>query len=76
MNRIVIDRSLVAKLDEAGWMAEFCDDTGRVVGYFKPVHDLEMYEGVEPRISKEEFDRRVKEGGRSLKEIIADPEKR
>jgi hypothetical protein len=75
MNRIVLDQANAAKLDVAQ-VAEVCDESGRVLGYFTPAHDRSLYEGVESPISVEEFNQAIQEGGgRPLKEIIADLER-
>jgi hypothetical protein len=74
MNRVVIDNTSAAKLDAVGQQSvEVCDETGRLLGYFTPVIDHSIYEGVESPISSEEMAELIKKGGgRPLKDIIAD----
>jgi len=77
MNRIIVDQATVAKFDALDEVAELCDNSGRILGFFTPSQNHSLYEGVESPISAEEFDRRVQEGGgRTLKEIMADLERR
>jgi hypothetical protein len=78
MNRIVIDQANAAKLESIGQQcAEIHDESGRLLGYFTPAVDHSLYEGVESPISAEELSRRIQQGGgRQLKEIIADLERR
>jgi hypothetical protein len=76
MNRIIVDKSYAEKFGEAQF-AEICDETVRLLGYFTPAVDHSLYEGVESPITGEEFDKLVEQGGgRQLKDIIADLEKR
>jgi hypothetical protein len=77
MNRIVPDRKTVEQLSQLNERAEICDETGRVIGYFRPVVDAAHYATVEPSVSDEELFRRAcEEPGRKLRDIIADLEKR
>ena len=77
MNRIVVDQANAAKLDGVEQVAELCDESGRLLGYFTPAHDHSLYEGVESPISGEEMSRRIEQGGgRTLKEIMADLQRR
>ena len=77
MNRIVIDQASVEKLGALEQLAELCDESGHVLGYFTPTQDRSLYEGVESPISGEELTRRIKDGGgRTLPEIMADLERR
>jgi hypothetical protein len=53
------------------------DSTGRRLGYFTPDINPAWYQGVEPAVSEEELARRERVGGgRSLKEIMADLQRR
>jgi hypothetical protein len=78
MNLFVVDHAHAAKLDSIGQQcAEIRDESGRLLGYFTPAVDHSIYEGVESPISAEEMTRRIQQGGgRSLKEIMADLERR
>ncbi|MGH7139852.1 MAG: hypothetical protein ACREHD_29285 [Pirellulales bacterium] len=74
MKRIVLDSSALAKFPEDE-IVEICDESGRVVGRFRPA----VYDdpAAQPQISDEEMERRFAEGGgRTLAEIMADWEKR
>ncbi len=76
MNQVIIDQSTSEKLALAGEPVELRDTTGRLLGYFHPPDD-DLYGGYESPTSAEELERRAHEGGgRSLKEIMADLEKR
>ncbi len=75
MQKIVADSELPQKLQKVMHPVEVVDQTGLVLGVFKP--DLSRYEGLEPQISEEELDRREQEeGGRTLDEILRDLGKR
>lgn len=55
MTRLVIDRSLILKLNELGESLELCDESGRLVGYFTPVDT--GGDRFEPSITEEELQR-------------------
>ncbi len=77
MSRVTIDAALLSKLANVLQTVELCDESGRVVGRFTPVIDKARHPGMEPQISEEEIERRMKiGGGRPLREILADWEKR
>jgi len=68
---MIVDPALQAKLATAGRTIELCDNSGRILGHFIP------FGGLEPKVSEEELDRRQQQGGgRSLKSILLDLEKR
>jgi hypothetical protein len=77
MTRVIVDEALRKKLHDLKETLELCDDAGHVLGRVTPVFDPALYEGLEPDISDEEIERRMREGGgRTLAEILADLEKR
>lgn len=79
MNKIVIDREMLAKLKELREKTEFCDETGKTLGYFQPVpaRDQDLYKDVEvPPITEEEqqeMEKYIREGGKcfTTKEVLA-----
>jgi hypothetical protein len=77
MLRITIDPPTCEKLRRLMEATELCDESGRVVGRFFPVYDAENYEGLEPRISKEELQRRKEDKGKTYTtaEVLAHLEK-
>ena len=77
MSRVTLDITLLTKLQNAGETLELCDNAGRVLGHFVPALAASPAADLEPRISEEEMDRRERAGGgRSLKAILADLERR
>jgi hypothetical protein len=77
MTRVILDPTALAKLRQAGEGVEVCDEAGRTQGYFTPVTDRSLYEGLQIPFTEEELQRRERqEGGRTLKEILADLEQR
>ena len=74
MVRLTVDQETRAKLQDLNQRLELCDETGRLLGYFQPVVDPALYEGVDAPISEEELDRRERESGRPLADILADLE--
>jgi hypothetical protein len=78
MVRVILDASVLAKLNNPDGPVEVCDESGGMVGYFQPVYSsaTTREKPVSP-ISDEELRRRQQQrGGRSLEEILADLEKR
>ena len=61
MTRLIIDPDVRAKLNNLEESLEFCDESGHILGYFTPVVDCSLYEGVEPPIGEEELQLREKE---------------
>jgi hypothetical protein len=77
MTKVVVDAATREVLANARNPLELCDDSGHVLGRFIPNVADSQRSALEPQISLEEHDRRVRQGGgRSLREIIADLEKR
>jgi len=76
MTRVTIDDASRARLAEVTGCAEICDASGVTLGYFAPIQDPRLYEGVEPPFGEEELRRREQEpDGRPLREILADLER-
>lgn len=76
MRKVILDRETLSKLSGLQDDLELCDESGQTLGYFSPVADRSLYEGVDSPISEEELDRRSKAGGgRTLREIFNDLEK-
>ncbi len=77
MTQITVDEDVARALHGIPGPAQLCDRNGRVLGLFTPTFDPTLYEGLEPQISEEELQRREAQlGGRSLRAILADLEKR
>ncbi len=65
MPRIIVDESLKNKLDQLDEPAEICDQDGRVLGKFLPAFNPDEYEGLEPPISEQEIEARMKSKGKT-----------
>lgn len=59
MSRITLDAATIAKLTEECRPTEICDDSGKVVGVFRPKLDPEKWGPLEPQVSMEELRRRA-----------------
>jgi hypothetical protein len=78
MTRVIIEKSLRAKLVKLKQQAELCDEAGQTIGLFFPYEPQEtkLPPGVKSPISDEELERRLNEpGGYSLAEIWTELEK-
>lgn len=76
MSSITVDQETQAKLANFKHDVEIRDEAGRLLGLFTPAEELFTYNGISAPITKEEVDRRSKEGGgRSLREILSDLER-
>ena len=74
MTRVTLDQATISQLLQTHGSVEVCDPQGKVVGSFNPTNttfDLSK----EKVLSKEEVQRRLKQPGRPLTEILADLEK-
>jgi hypothetical protein len=72
MSQIKLDPATAHVLRNAEAPVTLLDEAGNVLGRFVPLE-----RGPEPTISEEELDRREQEGGgRPLRDILADLEKR
>ncbi len=79
MNDVVVEKSVSDQLRDIAEPAFILDSYGNKIGVYFPRVDAWMYkdEYLEPLASDEELRRRMQMGGgRSLKEILADLEKR
>ena len=75
MTRLNIDSDLMARLGGLGDLVEFCDESGRTLGYFHPVPGPATDEGkdLDCPFSREELERRRgQRSGRPLKDILKD----
>lgn len=74
MVQIVIDPTTQKRLAGVAHVAQMCDESGQVIGYFVAPGNVFR---LEPQVSEEELDRREREGGgRPLSDILADLRKR
>jgi hypothetical protein len=65
MTKVVLqDAQTVATLDALHQRAEICDAAGRVLGYYMPreTEPAKYYKGIKSPFSKEELERRYREG--------------
>jgi len=70
MTQIVVDAGTRRKLRDLAEPLQFADEAGRILGNFTPVPKDSCRE---PQVSKEEIERRLREGGgRSLSKILSD----
>ena len=77
MTKLIVDPATRMKLAEARNALELCDDDGHVLGHFIPIASGSQRSSTEPLVSNDELDRREREGGgRSLREILAELEKK
>lgn len=72
MNLMIHDPATVQQLRQTQKALFLTDGAGHVLGHFVPGDPL----GSEPPISEEELQRREKQKGRRLADILADLEKR
>lgn len=77
MTRVLLDRETLAKLHDIRERLELCDESGQILGYLTPVADGSQYRDLKPPVGEDELRRREREaGGRPLKEILEDLERR
>jgi len=77
MTKVILDQETLAKLHHLRERLEVCDESGSTLGYFNPVVNRSLYEGVQVSFSEDELNRFEQEpGGRSLADILADLEKK
>jgi hypothetical protein len=65
MTRVVLDAELRGKLLNLSEPLELCDESGRVLATVMPILDPSEYGPLEPRISSEELDRRIRSKGKT-----------
>lgn len=61
MDKIVLDQSAVGSLGNLGHSAELYDPAGRMLGYFVPAADKDLYREVDFEIDEDELRRREQE---------------
>ena len=72
MTKLTLDHATVSRLGNLDESIEFCDESGRTLGFFTPVPDASLYEAAQSPPSDAELRRRdEEESGRSLQEILA-----
>jgi hypothetical protein len=60
MTKVVVDKSLLEKLHSLTQPLELCDESGCILARVTPVYDPKLYGPLEPTISEEEIQRRIK----------------
>jgi hypothetical protein len=78
MSKVTLDQSLRAKINNLDSEVEFCDESGRTVGYYVPAdwHHQLLYAWAKAQFTDEELEiARRQPGGRPLAEILARLEK-
>ena len=65
MNRVLVDDAMRTTLGKLRWQAEFCDQSGKVLGYFIPAEQdrQSLREWGHSRISDDELEKRAQEPG-------------
>ncbi|HTQ41084.1 MAG TPA: hypothetical protein VMJ32_19015 [Pirellulales bacterium] len=77
MDKLTVDPTTVAKLADLHFAVELCDASGQVLGWFQPAMTPEKYADLDVPFTDEELEAADnEEGGRTLKEILADLERR
>jgi hypothetical protein len=77
MSTVTVDSTTQAQLLSVYQVVALTDAQGRILGHFIPAIDPETRKAMEPDISEEELERRFRQGGgRPLKDILDDLEKR
>ncbi len=72
MTKLTVDPELRAKLGDFQDLVEFCDESGRVVGFFHPVPPTSQSRTNSP-ISDEEIEgARGQRTGRPLRDVLVD----
>jgi hypothetical protein len=70
MNRITVDASIVAKLGGLNEPLALVDETGKVLGVFRPARAPERGREVDLSISEEEWQRRERERSYTTAEVL------
>jgi len=74
MSKVTIDQLLRAKINNLDAETEFCDESGRTVGFYVPAdrHRELLYAWAKAQFTDEELETARKQpGGRPLAEILA-----
>ena len=63
MTKVTLDDSIVSKIADLTEYTEFCDRSGKTVGYFLPAggQTTDPYKGISSPFSDEELERRKRE---------------
>ena len=75
MNRIVVEPSIRASLDNLSSRLELCDESGEILGYFVPASERDplLYAWARTEFTDEEIDLALQEpGGLTIEEVLAD----
>jgi len=73
MTRVIIDSAVQDKLLNLKEPLELCDESGRVLATVMPALDSAEYGPLEPQISREELERRIRSKGKTYttEEVLA-----
>lgn len=74
MTRVVVDTSVITKLNNLNSALELCNESGVTLGHFYPVADRkrELYDWAKAAFSDEELDAAEREpGGVTTEELLA-----
>jgi hypothetical protein len=63
VNRVTIDHQTLAKLGDLSQQLEIFDESGRLLGYFRPAKSPSPYDQIIPPFSDEELRERADEPG-------------
>ena len=74
MTQITLNSSAITQLLQVHSPVEILDDKGNVIGHFQPVQGFQL--SSEPGLSEAEVERRLKQPGRPLTDILRDLETR
>jgi hypothetical protein len=77
MTRVILDAELRGKLLNLSEPLELCDESGHILARVMPVIDPSEYGPLEPQISSEELDRRIRSKGKTYttEEVLAQLER-
>ncbi len=76
MNKIILDPTVLTSLGNLDHYAELWDQSGRILGYFTPAADRDLYATAEiPPIDEEELRRLEKEPTYTTAEVLEHLEK-
>jgi hypothetical protein len=73
MTRVVLDADLRGKLLNLSEPLELCDESGRVLAKVTPILDPSEYGPLDPQISREELERRIRSRSKTYntEEVLA-----
>jgi hypothetical protein len=71
MTRIIVDPQTRNKLLNLAEPLDLCDESGKLLGVFTPLSELEAAERARPPISDEELAKRLDEPDYSTEEVLA-----